>query len=151
MKKLIAITDLGRVRILKLRPAGDDPKDKDHLVESVSKVMDGVGDPLREIVSDQAGQFAKNSSNGFGSGMSSGEEHNLASEIENKALQRVADEVAKAVEAEGCPAWILAAPQAILRRLTDALPRSCQNALADSVAADLTKMPVAKLEARFLK
>ena len=82
--------------------------------------------------------------------MASGEEHNLEGEMERQALQRVASLVAKSVEAEGCPPWTLVAPQAILRKLTDALPKGCQNTLSDSVAADLTKIPLAKLEQRFL-
>ncbi len=83
--------------------------------------------------------------------MSTGEEHNLESEIERQALHRVADAIAGAVSAAGSPRWLLVAPQAILKRLTDALPQSCRELLADSVAADLTKVPVATLEARFLK
>ena len=145
MNQLIAITDLGRVRIFNFRPGGDDPKDKDHLVEISSKELEGVGKPLRDTVSDQAGQFGKT-----GPGGASGEEHNLEGEMERLALQRVAAVVAKSVESAGCPPWTLVAPQPILRKLTDALPKACQNALADTVAGDLTKMPVAKLEARFL-
>jgi hypothetical protein len=148
MKKLIAITDLGRVRILKYRPGGDDPRDKDHFVEEASEELGGVGEPLRETVSDQAGQFAKTGTNG--SGMSSGEEHNLESEMERQALLKVATLVASSVQAAGCPPWLLVAPQAILRRLTNELPKKCQDALSDTVAADLTKVPLAKLEKRFL-
>ena len=148
MKNLIVITDLGRVRVLKYQPGGDDPRDKDHLVEEASEELAGVGDPLRETVSDQAGQFAKTGTNG--AGMSSGEEHNLESEMERQALSRVATVVSSFVQAAGCPPWSLVAPQPILRRLTDELPKKCRDALSETVAGDLTKVPLAKLEKRFL-
>ncbi|MGD7653829.1 MAG: host attachment protein [Verrucomicrobiales bacterium] len=145
MNQLLAVTDLGRVRIFNFRPGGDDPQDKDHLVEKSTTELNGVGKPLNETVSDKAGRFAKT-----GAGGASGEEHNLGGEMERQAIARVAELVAEAVESEGCPFWTLTAPQAILKKLTDALPKACQDALANSLAADLTKEPVAKLEERFL-
>lgn len=145
MNQLLAVTDLGRVRIFRYRPGGDDPREKDHLVEVSNTELDGVGKPLNEMVSDKAGRFGKT-----GPGGASGDEHNLGGEMERQAILRVADVVAGAVEGEGCPFWTLAAPQAILKKLSEALPKACRDALANSVAADLTKEPVAKLEERFL-
>ena len=151
MQELIIITDLGRLRVFTFRPRGDDPREKDHLLEQSSKTFEGVGEPLREKVEDQGGQFGRAGVAGAEGGMSSGEEHNLESELERQALQRVVDAVAEAVEAAGSPGWLLVAPQAILKRLTEALPPAARKALADTISADLTKVPVAKLEARFLK
>lgn len=151
MQELIIITDLGRMRVFKFRPRGDDPRENDHLIEESSTTFEGVGAPLREKVEDQGGQFGRHGVAGGEGGMSSGEEHNLAAELDRQALQRVAGAVAGAVETAGSPGWLLVAPQAILKRLTESLPPAARKALADTISADLTKVPVAKLEDRFLK
>ncbi|NIP95266.1 MAG: host attachment protein [Akkermansiaceae bacterium] len=104
-----------------------------------------------EVVTDQSGRFGQGGMTGEPGGMSYGEQHNLDTELEKKALKRIAAEIGAIVAAEGHCAWVLAAPQPILKRLQEALPRPCREALADTVGADLTKEPIAKLEQRFVR
>lgn len=152
MKELIAIVGLGRVRILSISRGGDDPNDRDHLVEELNEDLEGVGGPLRDTVSDQAGQFGKRGGKGAaGSVVSTGEEHNLQSERERAALANVAARVAVAVGAAGYPAWRLVAPQDILRRMINELPKRCQDTVVETIAGNLTKMPVVELEKRLLR
>jgi hypothetical protein len=150
MKKLIIATNLGRVRVLKFREAGEDPIEQDHLVESPGKSTETGVESVHETVTDQAGRFSRGAAVGFQTGMSHADEHNLELEIERSALKRVANRIERILETEGSPAWILAAPQTILARLKDSLPPSaCRNLLAE-VGADLTKTPLQDLEKRFL-
>ncbi|MDG2124818.1 MAG: hypothetical protein P8J87_14030 [Verrucomicrobiales bacterium] len=60
MKELIAIVELGRVRILSISRGGDDPNDRDHLVEEFNEDLEGVGGPLRDtVVETIAGNLTK--------------------------------------------------------------------------------------------
>lgn len=149
MNDLILIADLGRLRVLKRRPAGDDPSEKEHLMEDASKGMEGHVASRGDVVTDQSGRFGHRDASSTHGGGSYGEQHNLDSELERKSLQQLADRIAVVVADEGQPAWTLAAPQSILGRLTDALPRECRKQLTNSIGADLTKEPLAKLEERF--
>jgi hypothetical protein len=148
MYELVILTDLGRVRPLKLRPTGDDPAAKSHLVE-----LDHLGKtfnqpPLHEIVTDQAGRFQQGAAVERRGGMSYGEEHELEGHLEHEAIKEVATQIELIVRAEGFPSWLLLAPRPILRRLEAALPRSAADCLAKSVAGDLTNLPLADLESR---
>lgn len=150
MEKLIVITSLGRVRPLKFQKTDDDPLQPEHLVEEPDSLVEIKHEPLRSIVTDQAGRFSKSGPTGRRAGMSYGEDHNLRSDIESKALRRVADNVAKIVAREGHPDWRLIAPQAIMPELLRVLPAAARQSLAKSENGDLTKLPIGELEKRFI-
>lgn len=150
MEKLIVIANLGRVRPLKFREAGDDPRQKGHLVEEPGSTVEMRPEAIHEVVTDQAGRFSQGGPPGRKAGMSFGEELNLEAELEKQALQRIAGKIGEIVAAEGYPAWRLVIPQTILASLLEALPEAARKALSDTVAGDLTKLPLAELEKRFL-
>lgn len=151
MEKLIVIANLGRVRPVKFREAGDDPRDKAHLVEVAGSMVEMRPDSIGDVVTDQAGRTTQSGAVDRRGGMSYGEEHNLKSELEKQALERIAAKIGEIVAAEGHPAWKLVAPQTILTSLTEALPAAVRKALTDTVAGDLTSLPLPELEKRFLK
>ena len=149
MEKLIIIESLGRVRSLKFLKTDDNPLQPEHLVEEPDSVVEIKHEPLRAVVTDQAGRFSKSGPRGRTAGMSYGEEHNLKSDIERKTLRRVADNIAKIVAHEGHPDWRLIAPPMIMPGLLRALPASARKSLAKSETGDLTKLPLGELEKRF--
>jgi hypothetical protein len=151
MEKLIVIANLGRVRPVKFRQAGDDPRDKAHLEEMPGSVAEMRPDSISEVVTDQAGRATQSGPVDRRSGMSYGEEHNLQTELEKQALERVAGKISEIVAAEKHPAWRLVAPQTILGALTEALHAAARKCLADTLPADLTNLPLPELEKRFLK
>lgn len=148
-EKLVIIADLGRMRAFQVRRRGDDPREQDHLKEVADAHFEDVGSPIRETVTDQSGRFGQHGVAGGAGGMSAGEEHNVESERERDALERLAAKIADVVEDEAADAWLLAAPQSILAALQASLPPSCRQKLTSTLGADLTKVPVAKLEERF--
>ncbi len=150
MLKLTILANLGRVRPLTLRAAGDDPRERAHLVEHPELDADLATPSIGDVVTDQAGRFSQSQRPGDAGGRSQGEEHNLQSELDRKALERVATTIAKIVEDQGTPPWRLVAPQPITPSLLEALPAAVRNAVAETVAADLAKTPLADLEKRFL-
>lgn len=150
MKKLIIAANLGKVRVLKVREAGEDPVEHDHLIEAPEKSSEEHVNTIQEEVTDQAGRFGGGAPAGFETGMSYGEEHNLEREIERGALKNIAARIEKVLEAEGHPAWVLAAPQPILARLKEILPAAASRALTSEVGADLTQCRLKEMEARFL-
>jgi len=150
MKSLIVIANLGQVRVLKLRPAGDDPIQQEHLCEVPSANGKEPPKAIHEVVTDQSGRFAQGNAAGMQTGMSHGEHLQLEAELQRTALQRIATQIAEAVEAEGSPSWMLVAPSPILPALKQALPAHAKNSLGETHAADLTRTPLRELEGRFL-
>lgn len=150
MEKLIVIANLGRVRPLKFKPAGDDPAEKAHLLEDPQGSVDLKPKSITEVVTDRTGRFRQNGVVARHGGMSYGEEHHLKSELEHQALERVAGTIGDVVAAAGYPAWRLVIPQEIRPSLLKALPAAAAHTLADVVAGDWTKLPLAELEKRFL-
>jgi hypothetical protein len=148
--KFLLIADLGKLRVLRFQRAGDDPVERDHLVEVKANVSEPELQTISEVVTDQAGKFNRGGAAGVVSAMSHFEQHNLESELERKALERLATGIATVLKDAGYPTWILAAPQADLKRIEASLLSCCRERLVERVGADLMKEPLAKLEKRFL-
>jgi hypothetical protein len=150
MKKIIIAANLGNLRVLKVREAGDDPIEQAHLVEETGESGKQHVKSIRETVTDQSGRFTRSGAVGMNTGMSYGEEHELEAEIERAALGRIAARIACTLSSEGNPSWILAAPQPILASLEKILPVGARQSLISTVGADLTRCPLSEMEARFL-
>jgi hypothetical protein len=150
MKKLIIAANLGRVRVLKYRAAGEDPIEEAHLFEEREESAKEHVNSIEETVTDQAGRFGRGTPVGFETGMSYGEELNLEREMERVALKKIAARIEKVLDREDHPTWILAAPQSMLARLKEALPAVARKTLASDVGADLTRCRLEEMEKRFL-
>ena len=150
MEPFLILADLGNVRVLKYEPAGDDPLKKPHFVEHDDAAAKFHRDAISEVVTDQAGRVTRSGPIDRRQGMSYGEEHHLADELEAHAVRRVAKHIAEVVSAEGMPRWLLAAPRALLRALEEALPAEVRSSLARSECVDLVHLPLGALEQRFL-
>lgn len=150
MKKFIIAANLGQVRVLKYRQAGEDPIEQEHLIDEPAESSKEHVKSITETVTDQSGRFGRGARVGFETGMSYGEEHHLKDEMERSALKKTAARIESVLSAEGHPTWILAAPKSILTRLEEALPSATRKMLASTVGADLTRCPLAEMEKRFL-
>lgn len=150
MNSLIIAVNLGKVRVLGIREAGDDPQEKRHLVEERSESVTDHVKSIHETVTDQSGRFRQGSPAGVKAGMSYGEEHELEAEIERQALQRTAGHIGRILAARNHPRWVLVAPRTMLARLLAVLPMATLDTLAKSVGGDLTSSPLIELEKRFL-
>lgn len=150
MEKLIIIANTGRVRPVKFKAAGDDPLEKDHLVEVPGSTVDMRLEPIHEVVTDQAGRFPQSGTLDRRGGMSYGEEHRMIAEMERQALERVAETIAGMVAGEGYPAWRLIMPQPVLPALVGMLPPEVHRVMIEAMPGDLTKLPIAELERRLL-
>ena len=144
------IANLGRVRPVKFKDAGDDPRQKPHFHEDSGHTVELKTENLGEVVTDQAGKFPQGGPANQKGGMSYGEEHNLKSELEKQALQRVCAAIGEIVAREGFPAWNLVVPQPIMPRVLKGLPQGARDSLSNTIAGDLTHLPIAELEKRFL-
>jgi hypothetical protein len=150
MEKLIVIANLGRVRPVKFKPAGEDPADKAHLSEDPGGSADLKPKSITEVVTDTAGRFRQSGRHDRLGGMSYGEEHHLKAELEHQALERVAGKIGDVVAAAGYPAWRLIIPPEIRPSLLKALPAAVFRALSKVMAGDLTRLPLAELEKRLI-
>ena len=148
--KFLLIADLGSLRVLRFQRAGDDPVERDHLIEVKSNVGDPELKSISDVVTDQPGKFNRGGPVGVASAASYGEQHHLESELERKAKENLSARIAKVLKDAGHPTWILVAPQADLKQIEAALSPCCRERLVETVGADLTKEPLAKLEKRFL-
>lgn len=150
MEPLIILSNLGRVRALTFRAAGDDPQQQAHLSEIPGSRVELRPQSVAKVVTDQAGRSSQSGPVGRSPGMSFGEMHGLETELERQAMARIAMEIGDRVAAEGNPRWHLVAPAAILPALKKALPAEAQKCLAGTTVGDLTKLPLAKLETQLL-
>lgn len=147
--QLIIAANLGRVRVLKIHEAGDDPAEQRHLSEERVESLQMHVNSVSEEVTDQAGRFAKGDSATMTRGMSCGEEHHLEEEIERLAVERAARHIDAILRHEQYPHWILAAPQPIAARLKSQLAPDSVDTLDSVVGADLTRCPLPEMEERF--
>ncbi|MCW1886498.1 host attachment protein [Luteolibacter flavescens] len=150
MEPLIILSNLGRVRALAFRAAGDDPRQQDHLSEIPNSRVELRPQSVTKVVTDQAGRAPQSGPVGLAGGMSFGEMHGLETELEKQALARIAMEIGDRVAEEGNPRWHLVAPATILPALQKALPAEARKTLASTSTGDLTKLPIAKLEAHLM-
>lgn len=148
--KFLLIADLGSLRVFRIQRAGDDPAERDHLVELKGNGNAPMLQSVADVVTDQAGKFNRGNAVGMNGAMSQGEQHHLESELERKAMENLSASIAGVLKDAGHPAWILAAPQAVLKRVEAALSPCCRERLVERLGADLSKEPLAKLEKRFL-
>ena len=150
MKKFIIAANLGQVRVLQYRAAGEDPIEQEHLIESTNGSCKEHVKSIHETVTDQSGRFSRGSPVGFQTGMSHGEEHHLKDELERGEIRKITSRIESVLAPEGHPVWILAAPKTLLGKLERGLSTAARNALASTVGADLTRCPLREMEQRFL-
>lgn len=144
--RLLILTDLGTVRVLSFKGAGDDPRDRAHLVELSESEL---GAPRGAVTTDQPGKFNRGFAAGAGEAMSHAETK-LDVEVEKRAITQVAREICAVVADLGSGNFILAAPQEHLKRLEAGMDAECRAKLRESVGADLTNATLKDLEKRFL-
>jgi len=149
----IVLADLGHLRAFQAQKAEPGRGREFDLKEIKMAPLKHVPSPISDQVTDQAGRFATGGAAGSAreGGMSHGEAHNLQTEDERRLIQKLAGRIDAVIAKRSPVRWILAAPAAILPRVKEALhPTSKQN-LAETQAADLTKLSVKQVEARFFK
>lgn len=144
--RLLILTDLGMVRVLNFKEAGDDPRDRAHLIELSENEL---GPPRGAVTTDGPGKFNRGSAAGTGEAMSHAETK-LDVEVEKRAIAQVASEICAVIANLGCNSFVLAAPQEHLKRLETEMDANCREKLQESMGADLTKSPLKDLEKRFL-
>ena len=144
--RLLVLTDLGMVRVLNFKPAGDDPRDLAHLIELSENEL---GPPRGAVTTDAPGKFNRGFAAGGGEAMSHAETK-LDVEVEKRAIAQVAREICEVVQNLGCSSFILAAPQEHLKRLESEMDADCREKLRESMGADLTNTSLKDLEKRFL-
>ncbi len=149
----IVLANLGHLRAFYPQPAelgvGREYDLKELKLAPLTHTPSSVG----EMTSDQAGRYAAASNPGSprGCGMSYGEPNNLQTEDEKRMISNLATRIDALIAKRSPARWILAAPVAILPRLKEALHPDSQKRLVDSEAADLTKLTLKQVEARFYK
>lgn len=85
---------------------------------------------LQDTVTDNAGRF----------GSSTGENHNLASEMKRRSVQEVAEDINKVIANEAPRKLLLAFPQEFSAQLMDALSDQTKNVLTKNIGSDLVKI-----------
>ncbi|MES2981857.1 MAG: host attachment protein [Verrucomicrobiota bacterium] len=148
--RLLILTDLGRIRVLAFKHAGDPPQDLSHLIELSENEL---SPPRGAVTTDIPGKFNR----GFaaGNGNSKGEamshaETKLNMEVEKRSISQVAGEICEVVRNLGCHGFVLAAPEEYLKRLEAQIEPDCREKLLESHGTDLTKADLKELEKRFL-
>ena len=149
----IVLADLGHLRAFQPEPAehgvGREYDLKEIKLAPLTHIPSSIGDQ----VTDQAGRFAAAGSPGSprGCGMSHGEAHNMRTEDERRLIRKLASRIDAIIANRSPSRWILAVPSAILPRVKNSLHPTSKQKLVDAQAADLTKLTLKQVEARFFK
>lgn len=149
----IVLADLGHLRAFQPQKAEPGVGREFDLKEIKLAPLSHVPSPVSEQVTDQAGRFAAGAAPGSarGCGMSHGEAHNLQTEDERRLIKELAARIDALIAKHNPARWILAAPSAILPRVKDSLHPTSKKVLAETQAADLTKLALKQVESRFFK
>lgn len=146
MKKIIVLMDLGCLygyRLVRDEPDGSDRLEPIHRHDNIEAHA-----RFGERVTDQAGRFP--SGHGArGGAMSQGEDHNGRTEAARRLLSLQLGQLRSLLEDARPDAWYLAAPSTINQRILDGLPEDHRRRLHKNLAADLTKLPIPQVLARF--
>lgn len=144
-KKTVILADMGSIRAFTLSAPGTAlfPHSGPVAIEEIIL-------PKRQREPSPIGRFPQGRSVSESAGMSPGESHNEETEFEKKRIEFIARKICGLVEQEGNAPWCLAAPAAINRQILDLIPPRLQASLVSNTLADLTHLPLADIEARFL-
>lgn len=143
---LIIAADLGGLKAFRLTR---DEITETRRIELIQRSDAPRGDErISDRVTDQAGRFPVGNAIAGGQ-MSHGENHNLESEIQARAIRKVAEEIGEWVAEENPKNWYLAANNEIEQRIVDALDDSVRRKLTKRVRRNLTKVDKSELLAHF--
>ncbi len=114
MEKIVIVADLGHLRAFRIVPDESPGGSRFHASELELAPLEEVRQPVRAVVSDQAGRFPGGQMAGNGSGMSRGEPHGIEREQERQIIKILAERIRRILLRQGaCPLWNLAAPRRI--------------------------------------
>ena len=144
-KKIVILADMGKLRAFRLSPPGTalSPHARPEAIEEIDL-------PARQRDTDNPGRFQQGRSVQETAGMGPGEDHNKASEFEKGRIELLAREITALLDSEDPMPWCLATPASINKRILDLIPSRLRESLATNVTADLTHLPLAEIEHRFL-
>jgi len=149
MSKMIIVADLGRLRVLAEKEEFSPTGPRLHLAELSSEELDSKPQPIHDVVTDQQGRFGKGDG-GQNPGAGIAENHQLESELENRSVKALAQKIDGVIADHAPSSWTLVAPANELKHIESQLGAESKRRLGDTVGADLTKWPLAKLEERFM-
>ena len=145
-KKTVILADMGKIRAFRISPPGTAL-----FPHAAPVVIEEIDFPKRERDTDRTGRFPQGRSVAEAAGMSPGEEHNEESEYERRRIELLALKIADLVEQEGTVSWCLAAPASINKQILEHIPSRLRAFLVSNVTADLTHLPLAEIERRFMR
>ncbi len=149
MEKMIVVADLGRLRAFRLAP--EDPLDGGnvHAHEVEISPLDEQPESVHEMVTDQAGRFARGSRVGRMTGMSRSEANGMLAEQEARLIKLLASRIESLAAGFGTSEWTLVAPDRICKRLESTLGAGVKDSLCQVEKADLTHASLQDIEKRF--
>lgn len=144
-KTTVILADMGKLRAFRLSPPGTalSPHHGPVAIREIDL-------PERETDTDRTGRFPQGRSVPETAGMSPGENHNEEGEYERRRIGLLARKITDLVEQEGTTSWCLAAPASINKRILELIPAPLRASLVSNIPADLTHLPLAEIEHRFL-
>ena len=150
MEKIGIVADLGHLRAFRIVPNDSPGGLRFHAMELDVAPLEEARQPVREMVSDQAGRFPGGRTGGNGSGMSRGESNGIEREQERQIIRVLAERIRQILLQQGaCPMWNLAAPRRICSRLEGQLESRVLERLMRVESVDLTHARLAEIEERF--
>lgn len=147
MAKLIILADMGELKAFRLTRTEPDTTPRLELLETLDTV--GGHGRIADKVTDLAGRNRVSAGAGQAVGASTGENHNLRTELDKRALKVIVQSINELVRRERPPAWFFAAPREINNRIVEQLDGEVRSRMKKNVSADLLKTDKSQLLTHF--
>ena len=144
-KTTVILADMGKLRAFRISPPGTalSPHDGPVAIEEIKL-------PEMERNTDSNGRFPQGRTVSEAAGICGWENHNEEREDERRRSVLLARKISDLVAQERTASWCFAAPAAINKRILGLIPSQLRDHLVVNITADLTHLPLAEIEHRFV-
>ncbi len=143
---VIIVADSGTLKAYRIAETSTLHRRKAELVKQIR--YEAAHRKLSDTLSDRAGRF-RGSGDARTNSKSSGEAHNLKSELKKKIVEHLAHDIEGVISHTPAEFYYISLPKPIHNIVLDEMKASLRKKITKDLAADLIKEPVDKIRARF--
>lgn len=143
---IIIVADSGSLKAYRISETSTVHKRKAEVIKQVR--YEAAHKKLSDTLSDRAGRF-RGSGDARSNAKSSGEAHNLKTELKKKVVKHLAHDIEGVIGNSPAEFYYVSMPKTIHNAVLDELRTSTRKRITKDISADLIKEPLDKVRIRF--